>query len=170
MTLRSGLLEQLQCRHCVARAAAAVDHHLRERHLRLAQTRRGRARDPGARCFRIRRDAVPVGQHPAVHVLRLRHALGGAAQPVRRLLRIGLDTDALVEAEPEVERGDQIAGGGSLLEPMRNLCRVLGIPSAVEHEIGEVDLRSPVAGFARDPQPACRLVGVRRHSGAGQIQ
>jgi len=47
---------------------------------------------------------------------------------------------------------------------------VLRTAGAVEHEIGKVDLRDRVAGFARDPQPARRLVGVRRHPGAGQIE
>ena len=139
VTFRGGLLEQLQCRGRVARTAAAVDHHLGERHLRLAQARRGGAGDPDARGLGIGRDAAPVGQHPAIHVLRLRHAFGSAAQPMRRLLRIGLDPDALVETEPEIERGDEVAGGGSLLEPMRDPCRVLRTPGAVEHEIGEVD-------------------------------
>ena len=112
----------------------------------------------------------PVGQHPAVHVLGLRHPLGGAAQPVRRLLGVGLDTDALVETEPEIEHGDQVAGGGGLLEPMRDPCRILRTAGAVEHEIGEIDLRGRVAGFTGDAQPAGCLVGIRRHPGAGQIQ
>ena len=129
MTLRSSLLEQVQRRGGVARAAAAVDQHFGERHLRVAQARGGGAGDPAARCLQIRRYAAPVGQQPAVHVLGLRHPLGGAAQPVRRLLHAGLGTDALVEAEPEIERGDQITGGGSLLEPMRDLPRSSALPA-----------------------------------------
>ena len=89
---------------------------------------------------------------------------------MRRLLRVGLDTDPLVEAEPEIERGDQVAGGGGLFEPMRDPAPVFRTAGAVEHEIGEIDLRGRVAGFAGDPQPARRLVGIRRHPGAGQIQ
>ena len=76
----------------------------------------------------------------------------------------------LSRQSPEVERGDEIAGGGGLFEPMRDPCRVFRTARAVEHEIGEVDLRGGVAGFAGDPQPARRLVGVRRHAGAGQIE
>ena len=67
---------------------------------------------------------------------------------MHRLLRVGLDPDALVEAEPEIERGDQVAGGGSLFEPMRHPRSILRIPGAIEHEIGEVDLRRGVPGFA----------------------
>ena len=89
---------------------------------------------------------------------------------MRRLLRVGLDTDALVETEPEIERGDEVAGGGGLFEPMRNPSPVLRTAGAVEHEIGEVDLRGRVASFPGDPQPAGRLVGIRRHPGTGQIQ
>jgi hypothetical protein len=72
--------------------------------------------------------------------LGLRHPLGGAAQPVRRLLHVGLGTDALVEAEPEIERGDQITGGGSLLEPMRDPSPVLRTAGAIEHEIGKINV------------------------------
>jgi hypothetical protein len=89
---------------------------------------------------------------------------------VRRLLRVGLDTDAPVETEPEIERGDQVAGGGGLFEPMRDPAPVFRTTCAVEHEIGEVDLRGRVAGFPGDAQPAGRLVGIRRHSGARQIE
>jgi hypothetical protein len=89
---------------------------------------------------------------------------------VGRLLCVRLDPDALVEAEPQVERRDEVAGGGSPLEPMRDPSGILRTAGAIEHEIGEIDLRGGIAGFARDPQPMCRLVGVRRHPGAGQIQ
>ena len=59
------------------------------------------------------------------------------------------NTSLRVEAEPEIERGDEVAGGGGLLEPMRD-------PSPV-FRTGERDGRSvlraarPNCGeFARD--------------------
>ena len=42
-----------------------------------------RTPDPDARAFRIGRNTATIGQHPTIHVLCLRHAVGSAVQPVR---------------------------------------------------------------------------------------
>ena len=72
------------------------------------------------RAGEIGRYAASRSQHAAIHQLRLGHALGGAAQPVCRLLLVALDAEALLETDPEVEGGDEVARGGGLREPSRH--------------------------------------------------
>ena len=87
-----------------------------------------------------------------------------------RLAVVAFDADALGQADAEIERRDQIAGRGRLLEPLAGAHGVVRAAAALQQQVGEVDPRARVARLRRDAEPARRFLGVARHAGAGQVQ
>ena len=100
---------------------------------------------------RIGVHAAPFDQHAAVPVLRVHHAIGGAAQPFGRLAVVALDADAFGQADAEIERRHQVAGGGGLLEPLAGADRVVGAA-----------LAAAAAGWRDRPAPSGRPPRPRR--------
>src|SRR5258706_3245170 len=66
-----GFLEQRPGRERITPAAATVDHHLRERHLRFCHPRSGRPCDPSPTFLGVRLHAAPLDQHPSIVILRV---------------------------------------------------------------------------------------------------
>jgi len=128
------------------------------------------ARENQAPPLRIGRYSAPLGQHAPIHELRIRNSLGGPAQPLRCLLLVLVDTDALHQADAEVVGSDEIALGGGLLEPSHNPAGVLRIAGAFQHEIGQVHLGRRIAALGRGTQPARRFLFVSHHAGAGEVE
>ena len=152
-------------------SAAAVQHHLRQQDLGLHHADIGGALHPAAPLLRIGVHATAFDQHAAVPVLGVHHAIGGAAQPLRRLPVVALHADPFGQADAEIERRHQVARGGRLLEPLARADRVLGSPPwPLQQQVGKVDPRRLVTRLGGDAEPVRRLLGVARHAGAGQVQ
>ena len=66
---------------------------------RIDQAARRGALDPAAPVHRVLVEATPFQQHPAIPVLRVDDAVGGAAQPLGRLAFVALHADALGQAD-----------------------------------------------------------------------
>ncbi len=136
-------------------AAAAGQHHLGQHDLGLDHADVGGALDPGAALLGIGVHAAALDQHAAIPVLRVHHAVGGAAQPFGRLAVVALDADAFGQADAEIERRDQVAGRRRLLEPLARVDRV------VRRRRGRA-----AAGWRDRPGRWCRRPGPRRGTSA----
>ncbi len=68
----------------------------------------------------------------------IRHTLGRAPQPKRRLLVL-FDTDPFGKAEANIEGGDKITGRGRLREPSCNPGWIVGASHTIEYQIGKFD-------------------------------
>ena len=95
------------------------------------------------------------------------HALGCAAQPLRRLLFVLLDPYSFDQADGQIIGTDEIAPMPSLPEPFCNAAQVLRSASTSQYEIGQVHLRSLIARLGRDAQPTRRLLTIVRDAGTG---
>src|ERR1700733_7325167 len=102
----------------VARHATAIYVVLGKGHLSFRQTGLGGASEPNGGLGVVMRHAVAVGEHAAVPILRIHHALSRTFEPERGALVVARHADTLSKADRVIERADQVALLGSALEPL----------------------------------------------------
>ena len=146
----------------IARHAAAAHMELRERHLRLGHTGLGGAGKPGGSLGVVLCHAAALGEHAAVPILCVHHALSRAPQPEGGALVVARHADALGEADRVVERADQVALLGRAFEPFVHGRRLM-------REGGTVPVCSSAARSAwapGSPASAARVNQVAASSGS----
>ena len=126
--------------------------------------------DPDSSFHRVGVHAAAFNQHAAIPILRVHNAFGRAAQPFGCLAVVALDADAFCKADAEVERGDQVARLGCLLEPFTGADGILFIAVPAQQQIAEIDMGTGIACLGCDAEQFRGFILVTRDTGAGQIE
>src|SRR6266702_2982689 len=117
MAARRRLFEQCQGTRRIAGPAGAGQHHLAERDLSVHHADLGRARDPSAPFCEIAVHASSLDQDAAIPELRVRHSVGGFAQPQRRLPVVARHANTMRQTDGTIVRSYRITRCRRQLEP-----------------------------------------------------